>query len=211
MEHQKYPSTPYLIDSASLDRADTVTNGIDADVVVVTEKMDGEGTTFYRDGYHARSLDSRFHPSRSWVAALHGSIAHTIADGMKICGENLYAEHSIRYDKLPTYFMVYNIWIDDTCLSWRDTVEWCSLLGLETVPVMYIGPNYSGMDWELHWKNHQDRIGRDVEGFVIRDAGEFKLADWDKKIGKWVRPHHVQTDEHWMHKEVVPNGLDRVR
>lgn len=27
--------------------------------VVVTEKMDGECTTFYNDGFHARSLDSR--------------------------------------------------------------------------------------------------------------------------------------------------------
>lgn len=35
--------------------------------VVITEKMDGENTTLYRDGLHARSLDSRHHPSRNWV------------------------------------------------------------------------------------------------------------------------------------------------
>ena len=103
--------------------------------------------------------------------------------------------------------MFYNNWWEDTCLSWVDTVDVCDMLGLEIVPVMYIGPNYSGMDWELHWKNYQDRVGRNVEGFVVRDVDSFHISDWNKKIGKWVRPHHVQTDEHWMHRKVVPNGL----
>ena len=36
--------------------------------VVVTVKLDGESTSFYSDGYmHARSLDSAFHNSRSYV------------------------------------------------------------------------------------------------------------------------------------------------
>src|SRR5690348_10774698 len=105
MLHSKYPSTPYLQFSRSKDPNDSVVDNIDAIWVVVTEKMDGEGTTFYNDGYHARSLDSKFHASRSWVAALHGSIAHQIPEGMRICGENLYAEHSIRYENLSTYFM----------------------------------------------------------------------------------------------------------
>ena len=29
----------------------------------------------------------------------------------------------------------------------------------------------------------------------------------DKNVAKWVRPNHVQTDEHWMWKDVVPNKL----
>lgn len=206
MIHSKYPSTPYLLGSASKDSNDSITNGIDAKRVVVTEKMDGEGTTFYNDGYHARSVDSRFHPSRSWVAALHGSIAHLIPDNMKICGENLYAQHSIRYENLSSYFMVYNIWEDDTCLSWDSTVEWCNLLGLETVPVIYRWEKPIE-DWDWLHKTWIKAVQREVEGFVVRDASAFHISEWGRKIGKWVRPHHVQTDEHWMHKEVVPNGL----
>lgn len=205
MHHSKYPSTPYLPTTQSYDSNDLMMlNGVDAETVVITEKMDGEGTTFYNDGFHARSLDSRFHPSRSWVAALHGSIAHLIPDDMKICGENLYAEHSIRYENLPSYFMVYNIWQGDTCLSWNDTVDWCDLLGLETVPVLYHGPNIV-----TAWQLHETKYGQ-MEGYVVREAETFHISDWNRKIGKWVRPHHVQTDEHWMHKEVVPNGLRKL-
>ena len=35
--------------------------------IQITEKMDGENTTLYSDYLHARSLDSRHHPSRDWV------------------------------------------------------------------------------------------------------------------------------------------------
>ena len=46
--------------------------------VVVTEKLDGENTSMYSDHYHARSLDSRNHPSRNFAKSLHGSIQHEI-------------------------------------------------------------------------------------------------------------------------------------
>ena len=53
--------------------------------VIVTEKMDGENCSMYRDHTHARSLDSRHHPSRNWVKRLHASIAHEIPVGLRIC------------------------------------------------------------------------------------------------------------------------------
>jgi hypothetical protein len=49
-----------------------------------TEKMDGENTTIATDYIHARSLDSRHHPSRSWVKNLHGIIAHDIPLGWRV-------------------------------------------------------------------------------------------------------------------------------
>jgi hypothetical protein len=35
------------------------------------------------------------------------------------------------------------------------------------------------------------------EGVVIRVADSFKLDDFPNYVCKWVRPNHVQTDEHW--------------
>jgi hypothetical protein len=104
--------------------------------VIVTEKMDGENTTLYRDHLHARSLDSAHHPSRNWVKAMHGEIAHLIPDKWRVCGENLYARHSLGYDELPSYFLLFSIWSEaNICLSWDDTIEWAELLGLSTAPV----------------------------------------------------------------------------
>jgi hypothetical protein len=39
--------------------------------------------------------------------------------------------------------------------------------------------------------------GKTKEGIVIRVADSFKLDDFPNYVCKWVRPNHVQTDEHW--------------
>ena len=86
--------------------------------VVVTEKLDGENTTMYTDYIHARSLDSHHHPSRDWVKQLHGEIGYKIPVGWRVCGENMYARHSIVYYDLTTYFYGFSIWDEtNTALS----------------------------------------------------------------------------------------------
>lgn len=172
--------------------------------LVVTEKMDGENTTMYRDGMHARSLDYEPHPSRDWVKRLHATFAHDIPEGWRVCGENLYAKHSIGYDDLPSYLMVFSVWDGtNTCLSWDDTVEWCTLLGLCTVPVLYRGP----WDTEAFRRLETDRDR--CEGYVIRPQRAFHYSAFRKNVLKYVRAHHVQTHGHWMRSAVVPNGLYR--
>ena len=44
---------------------------------------------------------------------------------------------------------------------------------------------------------------------MVRLASSFVYADFGRSVAKWVRPHHVQTDQHWMHQAVVPNGMLR--
>ncbi|MEL7307213.1 MAG: RNA ligase family protein, partial [Pseudomonadota bacterium] len=41
-----------------------------------------------------------------------------------MCGENLYARHSISYNNLPSYFMAFSVWNElNQCLSWQDTKQ----------------------------------------------------------------------------------------
>lgn len=104
----KYPRTPHLPWSPGRSADDVSwldTSALVGCGVVVTEKMDGENTTLYREGLHARSVDSRHHPSRAWIKAFHAQWRHLIPPGWRFCGENLFAEHSIRYDSLPSYFI----------------------------------------------------------------------------------------------------------
>ena len=97
---------------------------------------------------------------------------------------------------------MFSIWNEkNECLSWDETEEWCNLLGLTLVPVLWRGTfdenflrNYK-LDTEKH------------EGYVIRLADSFNFEDFDTSVAKWVRENHVQTSEHWMNKKVIPNKL----
>ena len=170
--------------------------------IVVTEKMDGENTTMYQDGLHARSLDYESHPSRDRIKALHASIQYDIPKGWRICGENLYAEHSIPYDRLPGFFLVFSVWNQaNLCLSWDQTKEWAELLGLPTVRVIYRGPWNQKLIQSIGINSEQQ------EGYVVRPTAPFHFRNFRKVVGKFVRANHVQTHGNWMRQELKPNKL----
>jgi len=204
--HVKYPRTLHLPYSYGRSNDDRVLGSTDHFVgreVVVTMKMDGENTTIYCDGFHARSLDSRHHPSRDWLANFVSTFAHDIPVGYRVCGENLYARHSVEYTALPSYFMGFSVWDQDRCLCWDDTLEFFELLGIEPVPTLYRGEFDAAL---------LERMAREFdtvqnEGFVVRLADSFAYNDFSVSVAKWVRASHVQTDKHWMHSAVIPNGL----
>ena len=202
----KYPRT-YHLPWSTPGKDDRVIESLapfDNRWVVVTEKMDGENTTLYRDYIHARSIDGRSHPSRDWVKQFWSQIRFDIPKDWRLCGENLYAKHSIAYDNLPSYFMGFSIWNEkNICLSWQDTVEWFQLLGVTPVPVIYDGI-FDEEEIKESWRPDNS------EGYVIRVPGEIHYKDFKNKVGKFVRKDHVQTVKHWMYGQAVePNRLRR--
>ena len=204
----KYPSTPHLPFSPGLqndDRRIVTLDRLQGREIVVTEKLDGENTTMYVDHLHARSLDSRNHPSRTWVKQFWGSINYLIPNGWRICGENVYAEHSIRYHNLESYFYGFSIWNgDNVALSWDETVyEFEEIFNIRPVPVLYRGQ----FDEEVLKKLAKNLDPFSTEGFVVRVVDEIPFDEFDLLCAKWVRKGHVQTDEHWMTREVIPNRL----
>lgn len=202
----KYPSTPHLRGSRSITK-DDIHAGPDIfsrKTVVVTEKMDGENTTMYRDYIHARSVDSRHHPSRDWVKAFHASMCYNIPEGWRVCGENVYAKHSIFYDRLPSYFLGFSIWDqNDYCLSWANTLEKFEQWGITPVPVLYQGP-YTSVAIQTVIDSLDETK---QEGIVVRNFHDFHLSDFQINVAKYVRENHVQTDEHWTRGPVIPNLL----
>ena len=213
MTYTKYPRTWHLPDSpnrgADGDHAHEDYANFEGREVVVTEKLDGENTTIYADGHsHARSVSSGYHPTRTWVRALAGRVAHALPAGWRICGENTYGRHSIAYDRLPSYFQLFAVYdADHTCLSWADTEAWAGRLGVDAVPLLYRGPfEHATLPALL---GGASAFGPEREGVVLRWADAFPLADHQRAVGKLVRRDHVKTDQHWMHGEVVANGLAR--
>ncbi|KDN84872.1 RNA ligase family protein [Kitasatospora cheerisanensis] len=200
-----YPRTPHLPWSpgaAADDIRSGDLSGLAHREVVVTEKLDGENTTLYRDGLHARSLDSAHHPSRTWVKALQGRLGPRIPEGWRVCGENLFARHSLPYTDLDSWFYGFSVWTaEDRCLDWDATVRFLRRLGVPTPRVLWRG-RYDErairalrLDLDRH------------EGYVVRTTEGFARAEFGSRAAKWVRPRHVQTGTHWMHAAVVENGL----
>lgn len=174
--------------------------------VVITEKMDGENTTLYRDRLHARSLSGGHHESQAWVRNFHAGMRHQIPPGWRVCGENLYAVHSIAYHGLPSYFLAFSIWDDkNTCQSWDDTVAYAAVLGLEMVPLIYRGPWDEGFVRSLGGTLDTERS----EGYVVRVADSFSYEDFGHCMAKWVRGWHVRTPDDWKAQRVVKNSLSR--
>lgn len=216
VDYVKYPRTFHLPWSEGRTKDDRVMPNVNSLLnrsLIITEKMDGENTTFYRDFIHARSFDYGSHPSRDRIKSLHATVCGEIPYGWRICGENVYARHSIPYTDLKSFFLVFSIWNEaNECLSWRETEEWCKLLGLETVPVFahlaaaHTEEQLRDVCGDLYWKAESFNSSM-VEGYVVRPAEEFELKDFSKVVGKYVRKNHVQTSSHWKYERVVPNEL----
>lgn len=208
MTYYKYPRTPHLPFSASKTSDDKTLDSdshfYDMERIIISTKMDGENTTVYPDGKcHARSIDSPHRDYHSWLLNDIQNWYYKIPKGYRVCGEYLYAKHSIKYEYLDSYFEVFSIWKDTTCLSWPDTVDMCNDLGLCTVPVFYYGTYDTDMVKDIAVKT----ANSGSEGIVVRNYNSFELKDFDKNIAKYVRPNHVQTDEHWSMQTIEHNLL----
>lgn len=177
--------------------------------VVHTEKLDGENNCLNRYGVFARSHAA---PSVSpWTSFLREKwqlLKNDLGD-LEIFGENLYAIHSIEYQRIDSYFYVFGVREDDRWLSWEETKFYASFFDFPTVPeikqvcpsqqaafekeIMAIvaqSSSFGSLD-VLHQKPCT------MEGIVSRNAGEYLIDDFAENVFKYVRKNHVKTDEHW--------------
>lgn len=205
----KYPRTPHLPWSEGATNDDKVLDNIEhfnGKRVVVSLKMDGENTSIYNDHIHARSLDSKDHESRHYIKALHARIKYGIPNDVRICGENLFARHSIPYKNLPDYFLVFSLWEQNTCLSWDETCSIIELFDIKLVPVFISGVFGKDITKESIHKEFLGKYGGH-EGYVIRSYDGFEFEQFGNNVAKYVRKNHVQTEDHWMFKKAIPNKL----
>jgi hypothetical protein len=199
--------------------------------LVLTEKLDGQNNCFRKDGIFARSHASvSVLPWDKPMRERWELIRHDLGD-YEIFGENMYGVHSIAYSKLDSYFYVFAVRVKDIWLSWDEVEEVAELFGFPVVPKIEIKSKLSdikGRDentilaqWfkenlGCSWEESTQTAGllggfnplnkkASSEGFVVRNANEFKTNDGILKVAenefnnlfKVVRAGHVQTDEHW--------------
>jgi hypothetical protein len=211
-DYVKYPRTYHVPWSpGGKDKNERVLNDLShfhGKEVVVTEKLDGENITIYRDYIHARSLEPLdSHPSRTRIKAFHSQIKNDLPKGFRFCMENVFAKHSIHYKHLKDYHYLISVWDEkNNCLSWSETVEWANLLEIPTVPVLYYGIYDENLIKNLY-KPLSDN-GDECEGYVLRIADKFPYRDFRKFNLKFVRENHVTSNSHWKYSKMIQNKLD---
>ena len=178
--------------------------------LVHTEKLDGENNCLNRYGVFARSHAA---PSQSpwtaWLRERWEMLKNDLGD-LEIFGENLYAVHSIEYERLENHYYVFGVRQQDQWLSWEETKFYAGLLGFPTAPeIKIISAPTDRNQFEsdvLTIVSGEGSLGtRDVftgekctmEGIVTRDANAYATADFAHHVFKYVRKSHVKTDAHW--------------
>lgn len=178
--------------------------------IIHTEKLDGENNCLSRYGVFARSHVA---PTVSpWTRDLCERWSHLKNDlgNYEIFLENLYAVHSIRYDQLTEHYHVFAVREHGMWLSWEETQFIAKFFELPVVPVLKqlsAIPERSLFEKEILEIVRQpgtygsiDTLSGNpcaMEGMVTRNINEYRVADFQENVFKYVRAGHVKTDEHW--------------
>jgi hypothetical protein len=218
MESPKYNRTFHFPFSPGATNDDKIAASMDSLIgvpIVLTEKMDGSNTSLETKGCFARTHSGApTHPSFDGLKALHAEVGFQMPSEMQFFGEWCFAKHSISYDALPGYFLLFGVRELDANVpfwySWEEVEFWGEFFGLPTVPVLFKGTVSSEKELKELVESlmiQPSACGGIREGVVARVQREFKDDEFSTCILKCVRANHVQTSEHWKDQEIIRNKL----
>ncbi len=217
----KFPSTPHLATMPGVDiRGDKVLTESERDAfltheVTVEEKVDGAnlGLSFDANGnIRAQNRGAYLHLPGSgqwkklgeWLAIHTDTLFEHLSDRYILFGEWCYAQHSIFYDRLPDWFLAFDVY-DREAGHFLTTARRDRLLGeihISKVPDIARGRfTYS----EIQKLLSQSKLtNQPAEGIYLRiDHG-----DWLEQRAKLVRPAFIQAvEQHWSRSVIRPNRL----
>lgn len=184
--------------------------------IVITEKIDGSNASLETGGCFARTHSGApTHVSFDGLKALHATIKYKIPEYYQLFGEWCYARHSIEYNELPGYFLLFNVRVlspelNDIWLSWEEVELWAEEIGVPTVPVLFKGSVSSEKELQKLVETlmiQPSECGGIREGVVVRIQKPFEDYNFSHCVMKCVRANHVQTSEHWKDQEIIRNKL----
>jgi hypothetical protein len=224
MNADKYPRTFHFPFSPGATDDDLIADSFDrvlTEPIVMTEKLDGENSCLNEFGVFSRSHAT---PCRDpWTNHLwdRWELLKDKLKGLEFFGENLYAVHSIEYSGLESHFYIFAIREEDRWYFWEEVEFYSQLVDIPTVPVLYKGsaaelkksdekhfegdatPHDKLKDFILSLVAMPSQLcdpriyNTPKEGLVVRTARSFTVSEFSENVFKWVRPHHVQNEEHW--------------
>lgn len=179
--------------------------------VIIEEKMDGANTGIIRHkkGFHLQKRGSlvgqsehaqfgRFH---NWASYQNYEKLMKLPVGVTVYGEWLYAVHSVFYDKLPDYFLVFDVWQNEKYLPYDERIKFCEEYGFHSVPLIARG-HFTKETAEKLMPN-ESRYGSFAEGMVIK-----RYTKKTYHRGKMVKEEFrkiLEESDHWIHGPLKEN------
>jgi len=217
----KFPSTPHLSLLGDLAvRGDKVMSESERNEflrheIVVEEKIDGAnlGISFDSSGnIRAQNRGAYLHfPSSGqwqklseWLKPRTDALFEQLTDQFILFGEWCYAQHSVKYDRLPDWFLGFDIYDISNAkfFSCHRRDEVFRTIGIFQVPIIKRGYfSLSELNGFLSQSELSDKL---AEGLYLR----FDQGDWLEQRAKLVRPAFIQSvEQHWSRSGIKANRL----
>lgn len=218
----KFPSTPHLALLGDMEvRGDKVMSESERNdflrhEVVVEEKVDGAnlGISFDAEGnVRAQNRGAYLHlPSSGqwkklaeWLASRIDALFEQLTDQYILFGEWCYAQHSVVYNRLPDWFLGFDIYDKSTLrfLSCTRRDELFRAIGISQVPKIDCG--YFALSELTELLSQSQLSDKPAEGLYLR----FDQGDWLVQRAKLVRPVFIQSvEQHWSRLGLKANRLE---
>jgi hypothetical protein len=249
----KYPRTAHLegsrLQAGDTDDGQTPLSALQGQHVVIEEKLDGANAAVSftsggelllqsRGHYLAGGASERqFNLFKHWAAAHEPTLLERLEDRYGMYGEWCFAKHSCWYDRLPAFFLEFDLY-DRQAQCFLSTPARHALLDgspVLSVPVLYEGemPHQAKALRSLVWPSLARSAGWKVafEQAVMQEGQPLELVRQQTDLSdlaeglylktesqgevtgryKWVRPDFVQTildsGSHHSRRPVLPNQL----
>jgi hypothetical protein len=217
----KFPRTPHLVWLAKdRSREDKVLAAHEADEflqkdMVVEEKVDGTniGLSFDQTGairvqsrgdYLRKDGHPQFRLLWSWLAERKDMLCGLLKYERVLFGEWCFAVHSVRYNRLPDWFVGFDIYDHEHGRFWSTDRRnwWLDDIGIKRVPEITRG-RFSKE--ALIGLLGRSKLGSgSMEGLYLRQDAD----DWLAARAKIVRPEFVEgIGVHWSSRRLKSNAL----
>jgi len=181
--------------------------------VIVEEKMDGANTGIIRHkrGFHLQKRGSLMEQGEheqfgffyNWAYRQNYELVMSIPMNHIVYGELLYATHTLYYDKLPNYFLVFDVWTGQKWMDYDQRNEFCTKFGFHQVP--FITKGSFGVSDLFSLISDKSAYGEKSEGIVIK---RYRKNEYLRgKIVKAEFIKHLDENDHWMKYSVKRNKL----
>jgi ATP-dependent RNA circularization protein (DNA/RNA ligase family) len=224
-EFFRFPHTPHLAWlGGGRPRGDKVLSPTAAEellrgVVIVEEKVDGANVGLslsasgdiliqnrgsYLSRYHSHE---QFGPLFAWVAERTRALSDLLAANLVLFGEWCYAVHSIRYDRLPDWFLAFDIFDRTAREFWSHARRVAAVSSMRIASVPLVGRGEYNLDSLVDLLGHSAlRSEGPAEGLYVRRDSEL----WNTQRAKLVTPQFVQgIGGHWSKNVLQRNAILR--
>lgn len=186
--------------------------------VLLEEKLDGAnlGLCLAPDGrlrvqnrgqYLNYPYSGQFSKLGHWLDSHEPLLRAHVDSSLIVFGEWCAARHSIGYEKLPDWYLMFDVYDRKACKFWSTSRrnKLADKLGLKVVPQISKGKFTLNSIKNFVLKTKSEYSNELMEGVVIRNDSEL----WCESRAKLVRPDFTQSiEEHWRNRMIEWN--DRV-